>query len=217
VRPETCAVCDQEVRHGHRDGVAAWWHREAVDHHAILGRRFTAADELEVQRQLDLPRVRLDKDGVEETYTARELQLKAMSKAKRDQLLAEGLDDDEIALLERPEVPEPEVRCTPIERADDRCPQGVRNVMNAAARAGWEVTRLTYSRGPYLGSKGQVLTISDSVVIHVVDGEGHLGVASYRDRKVTSCWWGTIGGRCYLTSITDLKTKMKEAASGHDS
>lgn len=44
MRPETCSACDQEVRHGWRDGVEGWWHRENVDHNPIFGRRVTRAD-----------------------------------------------------------------------------------------------------------------------------------------------------------------------------
>lgn len=207
-----CGRCGEEVRKGWRDGVEAWWHRGQVDHVAVLGRPFTAEDQAEVERQLDLPRVRLDKDGNEEVYTARELQIKAMNKAARDRLAEEGLDDEEIDAMQQVEIPEPEVRKTPIERADERCPQGARNLMNAAAKAGWEVRRLTYSRGPWLGSKGNVLSISDLVACGVVDSDRRYGVASWRDGKVVSAWYGEREGDrvpMALTTITDLKKRMK--------
>lgn len=207
-----CGRCGEEVRKGWRNGVEAWWHRDDVDHVAVLGRPFTAADKAEVERQLDLPRVRLDKDGNEEVYTARELQVKAMNKAARDRLAEQGLDDEEIDALQQVEIPEPEVRKTPIERADERCPQGARNLMNAAAKAGWEVRRLTYSRGPWLGSKGNVLSISDLVACGVVDSDRRYGVASWRDGKVVSAWYGEREGDrvpMALTTITDLKKRMK--------
>jgi hypothetical protein len=207
-----CGRCGEEVRKGWRDGVEAWWHRDHVDHVAVLGRPFTAADKAEVERQLDLPRVRTNKDGEEEHYTARELQVKAMNKAARDRLLEEGLDEEEIAAIQQVEIPEPEVRKTPIERADERCPQGARNLMNAASKAEWEVRRLTYSRGPWLGAKGNVLSISDMVVCGVVDSDRRYGVASWRDGKVVSAWYGEREGDrvpMALTTITDLKKRMK--------
>lgn len=229
MRPETCTHdgCGAEVRWGWRDGQKGWWHQAPVDHQPIFGHRFTADDAAEVERQLDLPRERLKPTKTDfpllfeiETYTAREDRLKAMKKAKRNQLLEEGLDEEEIERLHQVDIPEPEVRKTPIERADPRCVQGAKNLMNAAAKAGWEVRRLTYSRGPYLGAAGQVLSISDFVVVGVVDTDHRCGVASWRDGKVIAAWYGervaSLDGpdrvRMELTTITDLKTKMKGAA-----
>lgn len=226
-RAETCSVCHEEVRFGWRPGFTSpdpskgagfWMHREESDHMPILGRRFTAADKAEVERQLDLERERLvpTKTGFPllfevQTYTARGYFLERMKKEARARLLEEGLDEEEIAALEIP-IPEPEVRKTAIERSDPRCPQGARNLMNAAAKAGWEVRRLTYSRGPWLGSKGNVLSISDLVACGVVDSDRRYGVASWRDGKVVSAWYGEREGDrvpMALTTITDLKKRMK--------
>lgn len=219
MRPQTCSTCHQEVRWGWRDGREGWWHRDPVDHQPVFGRRFNVADAAEVQRQLDLPRTRLDKDGNEEIYTARELQVKAMNKAARERMAEEGLDEEEIERMQQVEIPKPEVRKTTIERADERCPQGAKNLLNAAAKAGWQVRRLTYSRGPWVGAAGQVLSISDLVVVGVVDQavdtDYRYGVACWRDGKVVSCWYGERDGDrvpMELTTITHLKNIMKGAA-----
>lgn len=224
MKPEVCTHddCGQEVRWGYRDGRQAWWHRDDVGHEPIFGRRMTAADKAEVERQLDLPRERAKptKTGFPllyeiETYTARGYLLDRMKKAARDRLLEEGLDEDEIAALQQVDIPDPEVRKIPIERNDPRCPQGARNLMNAAARAGWEVRRLTYSRGPWLGANGNVLSISDIVACGVVDSDQTVAVACWRDGKVVSAWLGSREGDRIpmgLTTITDIKTRMKEAA-----
>jgi hypothetical protein len=223
VKPEICTSdgCGQEVRHGWRDGKKGWWHREAVDHQPIFGRRFTDADKAKVELELDVVRTRqrTTKDGevVTEEYTARGERLRAMNKAKREKLLEEGLDEEEIAALHQICIPEPEVRKTTIERSDERCPQGARNLMNAAAKAGWEVRRLTYSRGPWLGAKGNVLSISDLVACGVVDSDKRYGVACWRDGKVVSAWYGEREADrvpMALTTITVLKNKMKEAPRG---
>lgn len=214
---ETCSVCGQEVRYGYWQDRKAYFHREPADHEPIFGRRFTAEEQAEVERQMDLPRTRVvtrtikgEKVQVEETYTARQAMT---AKAKRE--AEETPDEDAEPEGIMTEVPEPEVRKTAIERDDERCPQGARNLLNAAARAGWEVRRLTYARGPWIGAKGQVLSISDTVVCGVVDGDQRYAVASWRDGKVASAWYGERQDaqvNMNLTTITEIKNTMKGAA-----
>lgn len=243
---ETCSVCGAEVRWGHRDGLdgqgvrLAYWHRELVDHEPIFGRRMTAEDVAEVARQKALPRTRVvsrkvkgstEKVDVEETYTVDQLEREALLKTAkgRERVAIEEGDDDE----------EPESPLEPIEvyafdiplKGDFRAPRvdggwqngkvpgGCRTVLNLADKQGWTVVRLTYSRGPYLGSKGGSLGVSDFVRLilrgPVLDEGPLFGVASWRDGK--SDWtWIHANGHTDNATVTQLKNLMKEVPSGQD-
>jgi len=92
-----------------------------------------------------------------------------------------------------PVYPEPEVLATPVEPKDDRVPGGVRTITNLLAKTdGWELVNLTYARGPYVGAKGEVLSISDSIVLRArgpeVDGRLRYAVGSWRDGKFDSAY-----------------------------
>lgn len=73
----------------------------------------------------------------------------------------------------------PEVPATPIELGDPRVPTGCRSIAKLAAKHGLTVQRLTYSRGPWLGSKGNTLSISDAVVLAVASPQRFDGCAVY--------------------------------------
>lgn len=61
---------------------------------------------------------------------------------------------------------------------------------------GWELVNLTHSRGPYMGSKGNMLSVSDCHVLRArarrVDGTVKIAVASWRDGDFEFAYIGTI-------------------------
>jgi len=188
---ETCSRCGQEVRWGWRDGREGYWHREAVDHVPIFGHIQTEDERAEIERQLDLPREKFipTKTGWPllfdiVPYTTREADQAKMSKAARER--AEEEDGGHVDV----ELPPMEIERHTV-TADDFDPRsGIRRVFKVLTQAGWEITRFTASRGPYLGAKGNMLSVSDRVVLHgrgptILDGsldECHaVAVASWRD------------------------------------
>lgn len=115
-------------------------------------------------------------------------------------------------------IPPVEVPCHPVE--PDTLPprSGLRQVINLAARQGWERKRLTHARGPYMGGRNQVLSISDSVVLEVhapreLDGSYRWAVASWRDSKFDFAFIGTArrGARLEIHGVdaTTLKNWIK--------
>lgn len=110
-------------------------------------------------------------------------------------------------------IPEPEVRSTPVTPKDDIVPGGVRTVTNLLAKQEWELRRLTHARGPYVGSKGEVLSISDTIVLGArkVDGSA-IAVASWRDGKFDFAYVGGIVGDKIETrkvNATEMKNWIK--------
>jgi hypothetical protein len=192
-------------------------HREPTDHQVALGNLFTDADKAEAERQRHLPRVRIDKDGNEEHYTTAELEHRALKKSIRE-------DEDDYV----PPSPEP-IECyateinhkgtTDVTIVDGSVrqvttPGGARTILNLAAKVGWEVLRLSYSRGPYIGARGESLGVSDILILVVrapiVDGIVNGGVASWRDDK--SDWaWLVSDGKTTNVGVRELTTFMKES------
>lgn len=84
-------------------------------------------------------------------------------------------------------IPPPEVSAHPVGPDDFPPRSGIRQIYNLIGKTpGWEVVRFTAARGPYVGSKGEVLSISDSVVLTargpvLLDGSRRVAVASWRD------------------------------------
>lgn len=65
-----------------------------------------------------------------------------------------------------PEIPAPEVLAEPVEASSFPPRSGIRQVINLINKTqGWTLYRLTHSRGPRLGAKGDVLSISDTIVV----------------------------------------------------
>lgn len=201
----TFADCGQEVRYGWREGPNRedWWHREDVDHPAKLGQLVTPEMLEEYEHQKDLPRIRIDeKTGEQIVYTTREYDLARMSKAARDRAAEEADPDDEeelqplepveIHTINLPHKGRVFVGCPDGSVAQAAVPGGVRTLINAGAKVGWVVRRLTYSRGPYLGAKGSSLGISDMVVLvmegPVLDSERTLAIGSWRDGGSDWAW-----------------------------
>lgn len=82
-----------------------------------------------------------------------------------------------------------------------------------AAAPGWELVNLHHARGPYVGSKGELLSVSDTHVLRArgpveLDGSRKIAVASWRDGKFDFAFIGTIvGGR--LSPIKVSSDEMK--------
>lgn len=216
-----CGSCREEIRFGHRNGQAGWWHRLDVDHHAVLGQPHTADWAAEIERQLDLPRTRMA-PGVsahcptyqglwpEEVYTTREHDLARYRKKKSfREAEAREADDDELVF----ELPPVEIPCHPIDPAEFAPRSGIRQIVNLVFKSGWELVRLTHARGPYVGSKGELLSISDTIVLgarmQVLDGSTHVAVASWRDGKFDFAFIGTIRN-CHLSTRKVNATEMKD-------
>lgn len=167
-KSETCSVCGQEVRWGTRDGRLMYHHREVVDHQPVFG-------------------------VMVKTYIPRE-----------------HIEPDEKV------VPEIEVPCHPVDLTEFTPQSGIRQIANLVSgitrvmpngksskslkhppmAPGWELVSLTHSRGPYMGSKGDALSVSDCHVLRArarqVDGSIKIAVASWRDLEFDFAYIGTI-------------------------
>lgn len=93
-----------------------------------------------------------------------------------------------------PEVEVPQHNVT----AEDFPPRsGIRQVINLVRKQGWDLRRLTQSRGPYIGAKGDVLSISEVTVLAAVgparlDGGVPVAVGSWRDGSFDFAYIGEI-------------------------
>lgn len=206
--PSTCGRCGEEIRYGRRGTTTGWLHREEKDHQPILGRPWTMEDQAHVAAEMSRPRTRLGKDDLEETYTTNEVDiLKDPDATRRALRLAEyrGEDPDHVEPL-----PDPEVLCHPVEVESFPPRSGIRQIVNTVLKAeGWELRRLTHARGPYVGSAGTVLSISDSVVMGArgpeVDGGTRVAVASWRDGKFDFAYTGILKDGTVTTQPADTK------------
>lgn len=184
MRAEQCGRCGAEVRFGVRQSAARtpadqdaayWMHRDPaddIDHAVILGTPWTPA----LQAKLD------------ESLAAMAERGKADDAKKKQEKEAEEKDV-------WAEVPAPEVLSHPITKAELRPRSGVLQMFNLVSKTpDWEVRRLTASRGPYVGARGQVLSISDAIVMGMrgptLDGATQVAVASWRDYKFDFAWTG---------------------------
>jgi hypothetical protein len=104
----------------------------------------------------------------------------------------EGDDDGPIGPL-----PPVEIYRRPVEPDIFEPRSGIKQVVNLVEKTeGWERYRLTRARGPYVGSKGQCLSISDTIVLGarqvLLDGTVRVAVASWRDGKFDFAYIGII-------------------------
>lgn len=114
-------------------------------------------------------------------------------------------------------LPPVEVWCHPVEPDTFAPRSGIRQVVNLVDKTeGWERYRLTHARGPYTGAKGELLSISDTIVLGarnvLLDGTVRVAVASWRDGKFDFAFVGLIqGGRLtpYKVDATTMKNWIK--------
>lgn len=204
--PLTCAFCGEEVRWGWRHGRLAWLHREDVDHDVKFGNYLKPGEWDEITARLAEGlkfRTKRTNDGQEEA---------------REETSHE-LEPIEVRSVPMPHKGRMFVGCSDGSVAVATVPGGTRTLLNLAAKQGWEVLRLTYSRGPYLGALGGSLGVSDSVLCilggPVVDGGRLWAVASWRDGEAD--WAMQITkGHSTLVGMKALTTWIKEAPRGED-
>lgn len=107
-----------------------------------------------------------------------------------------------------PIYPEPEVPCHPITKDDLRPRSGPLQVFNLLGKEGWEVRRMTASRGPYITAKGEVSRTADSIVIGAVHSDGRRLVGVWVDVKFEAAYIGR-GTHMVSCNATDLKNWIK--------
>lgn len=194
--PEVCSRCGEEIRFGTREGGLGYWHRESVDHAPIHGHMAypDISNTLEVEEEIDP----LQQAVVEVWATPVDrTEFAGTSGLRQIANLASG-----------------ETRVMPNGKTS-------KSKKHPAAAPGWELVNITHSRGPYRGSKGEVLSVSDTHVLRArgpvgVDGSRRVAVGSWRDLAFDFAFIGTIrGGR-----LTDTRRvgsdEMKDWIKGHD-
>jgi hypothetical protein len=98
---------------------------------------------------------------------------------------------------------------------------GIKQVINLIEKTdGWERRRLTHARGPYKGAKGQVLSISDTIVLgarcDLLDGSARIAVASWRDGKFDFAFIGIIKDGRLAPDKVDATTMKNWIKGTHD-
>lgn len=196
-RPQTCSKCGQEVRYGRRDGITGWLHRESTDHLPLFGGPLhTSERQAVIEASLAEMAARgnaKDKDDTEEEYV-------------------------------HEEIPEPEQRAYPLEVDDLPARSGMLQIANLILGKnkdkvqGWELVNITRSKGPYVGARGQVLSISESTLIRargpMVDTGQRVAVASFRDGGFDFAYTGILKDRVVATqpaNFTGLKAWIKDS------
>lgn len=185
---ETCGRCGLEVRFGVRPSPARppadqdspyWMHRDVaddLDHAVVHGTPWTP----ELQAKIDASLVEMAARG-------------KVDKKKQQEQAEEPEEKDMWA-----EVPAPEVLSHDVDVATFAPRSGIRQIYTLATKTpGWEVRRLTASRGPYVGARGQVLSIDDCVVMGMLgqttlDGETQVAVASWRSGSFDFAYTGML-------------------------
>ena len=229
MRSETCSRCGEEVRYGVRGGLTGWLHREDVDHAPVFGHIASAEEKAGWAAEMLVTRERLPSKAAGhcpthqdltplEVYTTAENDiLKDKDVARRRQRLIElhGRDPDYVA-----PIPEPEVRRQTVEVESFPPRSGIRQMVNLVLKTpGWELRRLTHARGPYMGSKGEVLSISDSIVMSArtkVDDGYALVVCSWRDGAFDTGYTGVLKAGVITptpATSTAIKAWIKENTS----
>lgn len=200
-RPQTCAKCGQEVRYGKREGITGWLHREETDHLPLFG------------GPLHTP----ERQAVIEASLA-EMAARAKPDKKKD--APEPEEEPEVW----DEIPEPERRAYPITVADLPPRSGMLQIANLILGKNkdkvkdWELVNITRSKGPYVGARGQVLSISESTLIRargpMVDNGRRVAVASWRDGEFDFAYTGILKDRVVTTQPANsmgLKAWIKDS------
>lgn len=125
-----------------------------------------------------------------------------------------GKEDSDEPVVDKSIIPEPEVHATPVAQGDERIPGGANQILNLLKKSGWEIIRLTYARGPRVGAKGEVLSISDSIALIARPPLSiKCIVATWLDGSFNTAY--TLTGKTGLTPVNSkaLRTYIKEHTS----
>ena len=194
-RSQTCAKCGQEVRHGKREDITGWLHRDPdIDHLPLFG------------GPLWTPELQADLEA-----SLAEMAARGNARDKDDAPEPEWLGD---------EIPEPEIACHTIEVSDLRPRSGILGMANLILGRnkdkvqGWELRRLTHTRGPYVGARGQVLSIDDFIVLGAAGPENRVAVAAWRNYDYDFGYAGVIDAaskkiRTTPANSTELRSWIK--------
>lgn len=172
----TCARCGEEVRFGVVGDVKGWHHRQPVEHMATLGH----SPILPQTEPEDLPK------------TEEELAHEALQDAKVE-VWAHDVPLEDFApqsgIRQIGNLVSGVTRVMPNGKAS-------KSLKHPPMAPGWELVNLHHARGPYKGSKGEVLSISDTHVLRAravrLDGTIDIAVASWRDLGFDFAFIGTI-------------------------
>lgn len=107
-----------------------------------------------------------------------------------------------------PVIPEPEEPCHSITVEDLRPRSGPRQIANLLPKHGWEIRRMTASKGPYINARGEVSRISDSIVMSAVHPDGRRLVACWVDVAFEFAYIGR-GAGVTACNATELKGWIK--------
>lgn len=191
---EQCSVCGEEIRYGTRDGFTGYLHRTVVDHqpkHGHLSYPPKESTQAEVAEPDPL------QDAVVEVWAhpVEPEEFAATSGLRQIANIASG-----------------------VTRINPETGKTSKSKKHPPAAPGWELVNITHARGPYRGSKGEVLSVSDTHVLRArgpvgVDGSRPVAVGSWRDLAFDFAYIGTIkdGRLIDLTKVgsDDMKTWMK--------
>lgn len=191
-RPQRCARCGEEVRYGRRGDLTGYLHRDDADHFAAFGVVLT-------------PEVW---DGAMAAIRTRLTERKGTKSDEDDDTEAEQWDT----------VPEPEIRAVEVDPDSFPDRSGIKQIINLLVKTpGWEITSISHARGPYVGARGQVLSISDHHKVSALGAEVDSGrrfvVASWRDLKFDAGYIGVTKDRVVhpnAANSTALKAWIKE-------
>jgi len=153
-----------------------------LDHAVILGTPWTP----ELQAKIDASLAAMAERGSADTKKKQEKETEPEEKDEWDT------------------VPPPEIPVHPVDIDSFPPRSGIRQMFNVADRhPEWEVRSLTACRGPFVGSSGRVLSISDSVLMKMrgpmVDTGRQVAVAFWRDGKFNFAWTGILRGDVVAT------------------
>lgn len=209
MKTETCSKCGAEVRYGVRGGIRGWLHRDPdVDHLPLFGKLWTPEDQVSLDAAV----------------------LEMAARGKSDKKKADSGAEEDQAPDAWTEVPEPFVTAQPVGPDDFPARSGIRQIHSLVTKTdGWEVASFTLAIGPYVGGRGQVLSISDSVKMVMggptiehgyadplegwVDSGRRVAVASWRDGAFDFAYTGILKDGVVTTEPANsmaLKAWIKE-------
>lgn len=199
---EVCAACGEEIRFGERHGHKAFWHREDVDHVPIHGHRAQPPD----SNVLEAP------EPTEEEIAAEALRNAKVEVWAHDVPLTDFAPQSGIRQIGN--LVTGETRLMPNGKTS-------KSKKHPPAAPGWELINLHHARGPYKGSKGEVLSVSDTHVMRArgpvgLDGARRWAVASWRDLKFDFAWIGIIKDGRLTIDRRATSDEMKDWIRGHD-